>query len=257
MKKLTSNNKGGAGLHALFCVGTDVPAILSFFKRKYGLTPLLSLRATLNPGLTARAGLFQGKQSHPYKVLISTILSQRTKDGVTHTVTKRLFSKYSTARGATSPDEFKSLSTKEIESLIKPVGFYKVKAKWIKEIAAILVDKFDSKVPNTLSELLSLPGVGRKTANCVLAYGFGIPALPVDTHVHRISNRLGIVKTNTPYETEQALMQVIPREYWGTLNTAMVEFGKEICRPVKPRCKGCELNKLCKYRNLQRFVENL
>ena len=195
-----------------------VNLLLSFLKGKYGLNK---------------------RRYTPYKVLISTILSQRTKDEVTHAATKRLFSNYST------PADFKSLSTYEIESLIKPVGFYKVKAKWIKEISAILVDKFNSTVPNTLSELLSLPGVGRKTANCVLAYGFGIPALPVDTHVHRISNRLGIVKTNTPYETEQALMQIMPREYWGTLNTALVEFGKGICKPVKPKCKECELNKVC------------
>jgi len=180
------------------------------------------------------------RKSDPYKVLISTLLSQRTKDEITRGATRQLFLNHST------PADLKLLKEHEIESLIKPVGFYKVKAKRIKEISAILVDKFGSEVPNTLPELLSLPGVGRKTANCVLAYGFGIFALPVDTHVHRISNRVGLVRTNSPYETEKALMKIIPEEDWGWLNKALVEFGKEICKPVKPRCEQCELKTICK-----------
>ncbi|MCK4307685.1 endonuclease III [candidate division WOR-3 bacterium] len=176
----------------------------------------------------------------PYRVLISTLLSQRTRDETTALVSSSLFLNYK------KPEDFISLTEKEIASLIKPVGFYKVKARRIKEISSILIEKWDSKVPSTLEELLSLPGIGRKTANCVLAFGFGIPALPVDTHVHRISNRLGLVNTRTPYETEDALTQIVPQEYWGWLNKALVEFGKEICKPIKPRCSQCKLSSICK-----------
>ncbi len=181
------------------------------------------------------------KTKDSYKVLISTLLSQRTRDELTERVSSELFLNYN------KPNDFISLSEEEIASLIKPVGFYRVKARRIKEISSILIEKWNSKVPSTLEGLLSLPGIGRKTANCVLAFGFGIPALPVDTHVHRISNRLGLVNTRTPYETEDALTQIVPQEYWGWLNKALVEFGKEICKPIKPKCSQCELSSICKF----------
>ncbi len=184
---------------------------------------------------------FENKTTNPYKVLISTLLSQRTRDETTEAVSSKLFSNYK------KPEDFIASTEEKIASLIKPVGFYRVKAKRIKEISSILIEKWDSEVPATLEELLSLPGIGRKTANCVLAHGFGIPALAVDTHVHRIPNRLGLVNTRTPYETEEVLTQIVPKEYWGWLNKTLVEFGKEICRPIKPRCSQCKLSSICKF----------
>jgi endonuclease-3 len=175
----------------------------------------------------------------PFRVLISTVLSQRTRDETTDAVTSRLFAKYRT------PEDFIRLPAQEIEQLIKEVGFYRVKAERIKKISSILKDKWNSTVPSSMEALLSLPGVGRKTANCVLAHGFGIPALPVDTHVHRIPNRLGIVETRTPEETERALTPLIPEEYWGWLNKSLIAFGKETCKPIRPLCQKCELRVVC------------
>ena len=181
------------------------------------------------------------RPSNAFRILITTVLSQRTKDETTDKISSRLFSKYKT------PQDFLSIPLKELEVLIKQSGFYRVKAGRIKEISKILIAKFNSKVPDTIEELLSLPGVGRKTANCVLAFAFGVPALPVDTHVHRISNRLGLVKTKMPEETERALQEIIPEKYWGWLNKALVAFGKEICKPIGQKCKICELKRVCKY----------
>lgn len=194
--------------------------------------------------LQSRYGL-DTKKENPFYVLIFTLLSQRTKDEITEKVTKHLFSKYKT------PDNFNKTSVKEIESLIKSIGFYRVKAKHIKEISGILINKFNSKVPNNYEDLISLPGIGPKTANCVLFYGFGIPALAVDTHVHRISNRLGLVKTNKPEDTEKHLKSIISQKYWGWINYALVSFGKEICRPITPKCMGCKLHKICNYKKQQ------
>lgn len=181
------------------------------------------------------------RRNNPYRVLISTLLSHRTKDEVTDKITDLLFSKYKT------PEEFSSLPLKTIESLIKSIGFYKIKARWIKEDSKILIDKFNSRVPDNINDLTSLPGVGRKTANCVLTYGFGIPALAVDTHVHRISNRFGLVETKNPEDTEKQLTAIIPKKYWGWINYALVSFGKEICKPVSPKCGQCNLKNKCNY----------
>lgn len=177
----------------------------------------------------------------PFRVLIATILSQRTRDENTAQATKALFSKFKT------PQDVANAPVKEIELLIKSSGFYRVKAKRLKKVSKILLEKFKGRVPATLEELLSLPGVGRKTANCVLVYGFKMDSIPVDIHVYRISNRLGLVKTKTPEETEFALMKKIPRKFWQELNFLFIKFGQEICLPRKPRCYDCLIEELCDY----------
>lgn len=178
---------------------------------------------------------------NPFKVLIATILSQRTRDKNTRKATKKLFSKFKNAKQIASAD------LKELRELIKPSGFYKVKAERIKKICKQLVKEFNGKTPNKIEELLKMKGVGRKTANCVLVYGFNIPAIPVDTHVHRISNRIGLVKTRNPEETEKELMKVIPKNYWIELNHLMVRFGQKKCLSRKPKCNICSLNCCCDY----------
>jgi len=179
----------------------------------------------------------------PFKVLIATILSHRTRDEATSVAADNLFKVYSSAK------ELAEADPKQIEQLIKSVGFYRVKAKRIVEVSKIICERFGGVVPDDFEALLSLPSVGRKTANCVLVYGFGKPALPVDTHVHRISNRLGLVSTKTPEETEDALKRVIDKEYWVRINDLLVKFGQQICRPVKPRCEVCTLKPFCRFYN--------
>ncbi|HQO09648.1 MAG TPA: endonuclease III [Clostridiales bacterium] len=171
----------------------------------------------------------------PYKVLISTLLSLRTKDDVTAKASYRLFEK------ADTPERMIKLSEDEIQKLIFPVGFYKTKAKTIIETSQILIDKYDSKVPDSLDVLLDFKGVGRKTANLVLSLGYGQDTICVDTHVHRISNRWGAVSTKTPEETEFALMEKIPKKYWSEINDLMVAFGQTICRPIGPKCGECKV----------------
>ena len=178
---------------------------------------------------------------NPFKVLISTVLSQRTRDENTAKASKQLFSKFPSAK------KLAKAKTKEIESLIKPAGFYRVKAKTIKNIAKEINERFKGKVPSSLEELISLKGVGRKTANCVLVYSFRIPAIPVDVHVHRISNRIGLVKTKTPEESEQELMKVFPKSKWIELNDLMVKFGQKKCFPRNPKCEICLLKKECDF----------
>ena len=177
----------------------------------------------------------------PFKVLIATILSHRTRDEATKVAADNLFRVYSSAEKLAEADP------KQIEQLIKPVGFYRVKARRIIEVSKIICERFGGVVPDDLEALMSLPSVGRKTANCVLVYGFGKPALPVDTHVHRISNRLGLVSTKTPEETEEALKRVIDEEYWVKINDLLVKFGQQICKPVKPRCGVCTLKPFCRF----------
>lgn len=179
----------------------------------------------------------------PFKVLIATVLSQRTRDENTEKAAKNLFSKYK------SPWELSKVNPEDIHVFIKPAGMYKQKAKRIVEISRILVEKYNGNVPNDLSELLKLPGVGRKTANIVLSVGYNIPALAVDTHVHRISNRLGWISTRTPEKTEKELTKILPKELWGPINGSMVEFGKKICKPINPQCQKCPFSNYCKYFN--------
>ncbi len=179
------------------------------------------------------------KKQDPFKILISTILSARTKDANTRIATERLFAKYDT------PKEIAEADIEEIEQLVKSSGFYKVKAARIKEVSQVLIDKYNSIVPENYEELMSLPGVGSKTANCVLVYAFKVPAIPVDTHVHRISNRLGWVETKNPLQTEKVLRDTIPKEFWLKLNRLFVRFGQQICIPIRPKCEICSLNEVC------------
>jgi endonuclease-3 len=206
-----------------------VKTLLNFFKKRYGLRVRIS---------------------DPYRVLITTILSQRTKDKNTEVTSERLFSVYKT------PQEIANAPINKIQKLIKSSGFFRVKAARIKEVSSIVVEKFDGRVPSMMEDLLSLPGVGRKTANCVLAFGFNVPAFPVDTHVHRISNRLGLAFTNKPKDTEEAIKKVIPKEYWNVLNPLFVRFGQEICRPINPKCQECGLRDVCLYYFLLELPEN-
>jgi endonuclease III len=177
----------------------------------------------------------------PYRVLIRTILSQRTRDDNTDRASSQLFSKYRTINDIASADPA------DLEPLIRPAGFYHVKAKRIVEVSQKLLKEFRGEVPDNIKGLLELPGVGRKTANCVLVYGFAKPAIPVDVHVHRISNRLGLVNTKNPEETEEELEKLVPKEYWIELNDLMVQFGQTICRPQSPRREDCPLQGLCDF----------
>jgi endonuclease-3 len=196
-------------------------------------------------GTTIRKVARAGKRD-PFKVLIATILSQRTRDENTDRASRQLFARFSSASAlARAP-------LRVVERLIRPSGFYRVKAKRIKQVARIIASRYGGKVPPDLDALMELPMVGRKTANCVLVYGFGKPAIPVDTHVHRISNRLGIVRSTTPEQTEEKLLQYFERRSWIEVNELMVRFGKTICRPVKPRCYECSLKSYCSYFAKQR-----
>ncbi len=181
------------------------------------------------------------KSKEPFKVLIATIISQRTKDEVTYYVADKLFRKYP------SPYSIMNATTETIAQLIYPSGFYRQKAIKIKEVAEIIHNRYHDTVPDTIDALLALPGVGRKTANIVLSRCFEKDVIAVDTHVHRISNRLGWVKTKTPEETENALMRILPKKYWRSINELLVMFGRTICRPVNPKCEKCPVKEFCKY----------
>lgn len=175
----------------------------------------------------------------PYKLLISCIMSLRTKDEITYPVAKKLFEL------AGTPEEMVKLSTETLEKTIYPVGFYKNKSETILNISQILIEKYNSKVPPDMDKLLEIKGVGRKTANLVLARGFNIPAICVDTHVHRISNRIGYVSTKTPEQTEIELRRKLPSKWWFSINTALVRHGQETCKPIGARCHECPIEKLC------------
>ena len=175
----------------------------------------------------------------PFQVLISCLISLRTKDAVTAEASARLF------RLARTPDGMRELPVARIARAIYPAGFYRTKANTIKGISRTLLEKHDGRVPDDLETLLTLKGVGRKTANLVLTVGYGKPGICVDTHVHRISNRLGIVKTKTPEQTETALLQVLPSRYWILLNDLLVTFCQNVCKPISPLCSACPVNTLC------------
>ena len=175
----------------------------------------------------------------PFKVLISCVLSLRTQDKTTEAASERLF------KLADSPERLAKLAVATIEKKIYPVGFYKTKAKNIKKICVILNTEYGGKVPDEIDTLLTLPGVGRKTANLVVTLGFKKPGICVDTHVHRIANRWGYVETKTPEQTEQALREKLPERYWISINDLLVTFGQNCCKPISPFCSHCAINTYC------------
>ena len=189
--------------------------------------------------------LVKAQTNDPFKILTATILSARTKDDTTSAACKKLFAVVST------PDDLKKLSVKEIEKLIFPVGFYHNKAKYLSELPDALDRLYDGKIPDTIDELCKLPGVGRKTANLVLTMAFNKPAMCVDIHVHRISNRFGLLSTKTPLETEMKLREILPKKYWMTWNSYLVSYGQTICSPINPKCDKCKIKKYCSRKNVK------
>jgi len=188
--------------------------------------------------------LIKAQTDDPFKILVGTILSARTKDEVTSQVVSRLFSQINNA------DELAGLSVEEIEKLIYPVGFYRNKAKHLKELPVALNKLFEGKIPDEIDQLVQLPGVGRKTANLVRTLAFEKPAMCVDIHVHRISNRLGYIKTNTPFESEMALREKLPADLWANYNSYLVSFGQHLCKPINPRCDLCPVFDECERVNV-------
>jgi endonuclease-3 len=193
------------------------------------------------PRLTALKRLQLEEQGDPFKILIGTILSARTRDENTTKAVASLFQKFKDAK------ELADADIADIRSLIRSVGFYNIKAMTIKKVSKLIVEKFDGCVPHDIEHLLELPGVGRKTANCVLVYGFNKEAIPVDIHVHRISNRLGLVNTKTPRQTEVDLSFAVDRKHWLKINQTFVTYGQNICTPIKPKCNVCDLKDICKF----------
>jgi len=207
----------------------DIPAVNRLLKKEFesNHAPIIELVAI--------------QTNDPFMVMLGTILSARTKDACTAGACKRLFQK------VTSPEELEAIPQQELEKTIYPVGFYRDKARHLKALPAILANKFAGVVPDTVEELCELPGVGRKTANLVVALGFNKPAICVDVHVHRICNRLGLLETAKPYDTEMRLRQILPKRYWITWNSYLVSFGQTRCAPRNPNCDGCPIRKFCEF----------
>jgi len=184
---------------------------------------------------------------NPFKILVSTLLSARTKDETTEFVSERLFSKIKT------PKDLLNLSQTELEQLIFPVSFYKNKTRFLMQLSRIIIEDYEGKVPRTIDELVKLPGVGRKTANLVISVAFGKQGVCVDTHVHRILNRWGMVSTRIPIETEMAIRKKVQRRLWSRINRILVPFGKETCTPISPFCGACPLNISCPRLGVKKF----
>lgn len=188
---------------------------------------------------------FHKQENGPFLVLISCILSLRTNDKTTYPATLKML------KLGKSPKEFAQVNEGKLADAIYPVGFYKNKAEQIIELSKILVEKYDSKVPDEIEELIKFKGVGRKTANLVLSRGFNKPAICVDVHVHRIFNRLGYIKTKNPEKTEFALRKKLPQKYWIDINTLLVTHGQNICKPINPLCSKCPIKELCEKVNVK------
>jgi endonuclease III len=199
--------------------------------------------------LTALKELQMEEGNDPFKILIGTILSARSRDENTSKIVHKLFQKYKNA------DELATADLNDIKSIIHSIGFYNVKALRVKQVSKIIVEKFNGIVPKKIEDLLGLPGVGRKTANCVLVYAFNKPAIPVDIHVHRISNRIGIVKTQNPKKTEEELVKIIDKKFWLVLNNTFVRYGQNICLPLRPKCEVCNIKDLCNYYKSKKKIE--
>jgi len=183
--------------------------------------------------------LIEIQTNDPFKVLVTTILSARTKDETTAKVIRKLFAKVKTA------NDLNKYSLDEIEEMIYPIGFFRNKAKSLKKLPIVLKDEFHGIIPETIEDLVKLPGVGRKTANLVRAVAFKKPAICVDVHVHRICNRIGYIKTKTPKETEFALRKKLPEKYWLKINSIIVAFGQNLCHPINPKCNNCPIFEEC------------
>ncbi len=211
-----------------------VRTVFAELRRRYGPS------FATDPG-TALAKVTTATED-PFKVLISTILSQRTRDEKTEEASDRLYARYDT------PTAIANAPIRELRELIRPVGFYRQKAAKIREVSRILLDEHGGRVPRTYEELIALPQVGPKTANCVLVYGYGEPAIPVDVHVAVISRRLGLAPADaTEEEVERSLRRAVPRELWLSLNEWFVRYGKEVCRTSFPRCELCAFRGFCRY----------
>ena len=196
--------------------------------------------------LPAVEKISESQKEDPFQILISALLSARTQDATTLAASTRLFAKAST------PQALAKLSLRQIEKLIYPVSFYRNKAVFVKDTSRMIVEQFGGKVPQTMAELITLPGVGRKTANLVMILAFRSKQnICVDIHVHRISNRLGWVRTRTPEETEHALYEVAPKRWWAVINLYLVTWGQNVCRPVYPRCHECAISRDCQFRLLR------
>lgn len=206
---------------------TDIPPVNRILKREYEAhaAPILEL--------------IKIKTDDPFKVLVATILSARTRDEMTAEVSARLF------KTVHRPADLRRFTQRQMEKLIFPIGFYRTKAKHLRELPRVLDELFDGRIPNEIDDLCTLPGVGRKTANLVRSVAFGKPAICVDVHVHRISNRLGLLRTKTPFDTEMRLRKILPVRYWKTWNRYLVSFGQRTCTPLRPRCGGCPLYEHC------------
>ncbi len=209
--------------------------------------PVMSvLRATVRQWQTPVVDVMAQQAETPYKILITTMLSLRTQDTTTGPASQRLF------RLAATPTDMLALSAETIERAIYPVGFYKIKAQNILKVSRILLETYDGRVPDTIETLVTLPGVGRKVANLVLTMGYGLPGICVDTHVHRITNRWGYVRSKTPDQTEFALRARLPAAYWIEINGLLVAFGQNLCHPTSPRCSQCPLTAWCERRDVTR-----
>lgn len=218
---------------------SDIPAVDRALKKEF--------KAHQSPIIE----LIEAQTHDPFCVLIGTILSARTKDQCTAGAVRRLFA--AAAGGETCTGEellayLRKAPVKTIEKLIFPVGFFRDKAKHLKALPGVLKEKFDDVLPKTVEELCELPGVGRKTANLTVAVGFDLPAICVDVHVHRITNRFGLIKTKTPFDTEMALRKILPVKYWKTWNSHLVSFGQTRCFPRNPNCVDCPIAKYCPVR---------
>jgi endonuclease III len=177
----------------------------------------------------------------PFQLLVMTLLSSRTKDSTTIPIVKKLFAKYP------EPEDFIDLPVEVLEKESYGIGFYRVKARHVRRLSVILLDKFKGVVPDTREGMMSLPGVGRKTANCMLNYAFKKAAIAVDIHVHRICNRLGWISTIKPEESERELERVVPKELWIKVNELLVDYGQRVCLPIKPKCSGCKVIDYCEF----------
>ncbi len=200
-----------------------------------------TLYASRPPRITALESLRSEEGRDPFKILIGTILSARTRDESTTKIVHNLFLRFRNSK------ELADANLEEIKEIIRSIGFYNVKAERIQNVSRIITKEYKGKVPQSIEKLLQLPGVGRKTANCVLVYGFNKPAIPVDVHVHRISNRIGIVNTKTPEMTEIELANLTGRRTWTRINNTFVMYGQNICLPRNPRCDLCQLKNDCNY----------